>query len=176
MKKITQARLKEVLRYSPIVGVFEWRVAGRKIRPGGLAGAVIGSGYVRITIDRVLYPAHQLAWLYMTGEWPEEQIDHRDGDRSNNAFKNLRLATEAQNSWNSKKKKNNKSGVKGVFFCNTTKKWVATFEMNGKIAYRKFFPCMEEACTAIRAAREKLQGEFANHGTHKFEQEELDAG
>ncbi|TES59157.1 HNH endonuclease [Pseudomonas syringae group genomosp. 3] len=176
MRRITQERLKQVLRYSPIVGVFEWRIAGRKIRPGYLAGAVVGTGYVRITIDRVPYPGHQLAWLYMTGEWPEEQIDHRDGDRSNNAFKNLRLATEAQNSWNSKKKKNNTSGVKGVFFCNTTKKWVASFRMNGKMVYRKFFATMDEASIAIRSAREQLQGEFANHGLHKYEQEELDAG
>lgn len=176
MSGITQARLKEVLRYSAIVGVFEWRVAGRKIRPGYLAGGVVGTGYVRITIDRVPYPAHQLAWLYMTGEWPPERIDHRDGDRSNNAFTNLRLATDAQNSWNSKKKASNRSGVKGVFFCNTTKKWVATFDMNGKVAYRKSFSALEDARAGIRGAREKLQGEFANHGVHKFEQEELDAG
>lgn len=175
MKKITQARLKEVLRYSPIVGVFEWRVAGRKIRPGLLAGAVIGSGYVRITVDGTTYPGHHLAWLYMTGEWPQERVDHRDGDRSNNAFSNLRLASNAQNSWNCKRKASNKSGVKGVYFCNTTKKWVASFSMNGKTVFRKSFKEKGDACAAIKVERDKLHGEFANHGLHGFEQEELDA-
>lgn len=175
-RRITHERLKQALRYSPIVGVFEWRITGRRIRPGYLAGGVDSKGYINVTVDGVTYKGHQLAWFYMTGNWPESGIDHKDGDRSNNAFNNLREATHEQNSANLKINSSNTSGVKGVYYCKATKTWVARIFSHKKIAYREEFDTLEAADAGVRAARERLHGEFANHGIHKFEQEELDAG
>ncbi|MEH6565576.1 MAG: HNH endonuclease [Halopseudomonas sp.] len=169
--RITQERLKECLFYSPIVGVFEWRRSGPKVRRGLLAGAVVGNGYVRVCVDRKLYPAHKLAWLYMTGEYPEGPIDHIDGDRSNNAFKNLRLATCSQNSHNMRLHRTSTTGVKGVTMVRG--KYEASIRKNGVYAFRKVYETLEEAEEAIRAKREELHGEFANHGLHRYEQEEL---
>jgi hypothetical protein len=173
---ITAERLREVLRYSPIVGVFEWRIAGRRIRPGYLAGcASKTSGYIKICIDRKQYSGQNLAWLYMTGKWPEVVIDHKDGDRSNNAFNNLRPATRAQNAANARRAAHNKSGEKGVFFCNTSRRWKAQIKTGGSIAFSKMYKTLDEAVAGIREAREKLLGEFANHGIHGYEKEEMES-
>jgi hypothetical protein len=170
--RITHERLKQALRYSPIVGVFEWRITGRKIRPGYLAGCVDDKGYIKLMVDGVSYKGHQLAWFYMTGKWPENGIDHKDGDRSNNAFNNLREASQEQNGANQKINASNASGVKGVFYCKATNKWVARIFCLRKIAYRESFDTLDQADSAIRAARERLHGEFANHGVHKYVLEE----
>ena len=173
MARITYERLRQVLRYSPIVGVFEWRVAGRRIRPGFLAGTVVTGGYIRIGVDRRAYPAHQLAWLYMTGDWPDGPIDHIDGDPSNNAFSNLRLASFAQNSANSRRNSSNTSGVKGVSYDRRRGKWRAVIRSKGRVVFDKSFDSIELAEAAITEARQEVHGEFANHGLHKYEQEEL---
>lgn len=175
-RRITHERLKQALRYSPTVGVFEWRITGRRIRPGYLAGGVDSKGYIKVTVDGVTYKGHQLAWFYMTGKWPESGIDHKDGDRSNNAFNNLREADQEKNAANQKINSSNTSGFKGVSYSKATKKWVARIFHLRKSAYREEFETLEEAAAGVRAARERLHGEFANHGIHKFEQEELDAG
>src|SRR5262249_32141337 len=111
---ITQERLKEVLFYSPKTGTFIWRVT---LNPRGKAGSVAGckdGAYWAIRIDRTLYDAHRLAWLYMTGEWPEG-IDHRDKDGINNRWKNLREADQSQNGANSRLRVNSATGYKGVY-------------------------------------------------------------
>ncbi|WP_416425609.1 HNH endonuclease [Pseudomonas sp. App30] len=170
--KITLQRLKESVRYSPIVGVFEWRRVGRRVRPGFLAGGTISTGYVVITIDRKRYLAHQLAWLYMTGEWPDRAIDHIDGDRSNNAFSNLRLATASENQWNKEMLASNTSKVKGVYWYKELKKWRAFVGFRGKDHYVGVFDRLEDAEEAVKSKRKELHGEFANHGMHKYEIEE----
>lgn len=173
--KLSHSRLKQVLRYSPVVGVFEWRVAGRRIRPGFLAGGPTGDGYIGITVDGRRYPAHVLAWLYMTGEAPAGLIDHIDGDKSNNAFSNLRLATHSQNSCNAKVNAANKSGVKGVFLVKSSGKWRARLRKAGEVVFDKCFDSIEDARDAISAARSAIHGEFANHGLHGYLAEELDS-
>lgn len=174
-QRISYERLRQVLSYSPVVGVFEWKVSGRRIRPGFLAGCVVTGGYVRICVDRRPYAAHQLAWLYMTGEWPDRPIDHIDGDPSNNAFSNLRLATLAQNSANCRRNRSNTSGVKGVSFNPKTGKWRATIRGGGRTVFDESFKALDEAEAAVKEARERIHGEFANHGVHKYELEELDS-
>lgn len=174
MAFITHQRLREALSYSPVVGVFEWRIAGRRIRKGFLAGSVGSGGYVRIRIDGKTYQAHRLAWLYMTGDWPDCQIDHVDGDRSNNAFNNLRPATQLENSCNMKRTIANTSGEKGVFFCRNSCKWWAVIRMRGKYVFRRSFASLDEASDAIRAARKALHGDFANDGRHGFVKEDAE--
>jgi hypothetical protein len=90
---LTQERLHEVLRYDPDTGEFRWRVSDNPdCRAGEIAGAAMRSDYWAIHIDGRCYRAHQLAWLYTTGEWGRPLIAHRDGDPFNNRWRNLRLA------------------------------------------------------------------------------------
>jgi hypothetical protein len=101
MTKLTLDRLKQVLLYDPESGVFTWRMnMSSRARTGDVAGSPHGSWYIRIRIDDVLYYAHRLAWFYMTHEWPEQSVDHIDGDKTNTRYSNLRHASCGENSQN----------------------------------------------------------------------------
>lgn len=110
---VTHTQLKQLLRYDPITGTFEWLVPTRKTTCGAIAGTVNVLGYVQISIGKKLYLAHVLAVFYMTGKWPVE-VDHKDTNRTNNRWKNLRECAHNQNLWNSRRSKRNTSGFKGV--------------------------------------------------------------
>lgn len=108
-------RLREVLEYDPDSGTFRWLVTvGSRAKAGDVAGYSCESGYIRIRVDGKSYRSHRLAWLYMTGHWPRDQIDHIDRNTSNNAFANLREADHAQNQKN-KMTHLGASGLRGVY-------------------------------------------------------------
>lgn len=109
--EITTDRLRQVLRYEPEVGTFTWLVTTKRRKAGDLAGSTNVSGYLTIRVDGVLYLAHRLAWLYMTGEWPEALIDHINRARSDNRWVNLRTATHKVNANN----RVNNAGNGGVY-------------------------------------------------------------
>lgn len=155
-------RLRELLSYDPDTGLFVWRVNKRGHRKtGDIAGSLDKSGYWIIRLDQRNYPAHRLAWLYMTGEWPAHHIDHRDLDKANNRWANLRQATVSQNLANRRKYKNNQSGFKGVIWHARDKRWRADIRKNGKGYFLGNFRTPEEAHAAYRVAAERLYGEFA---------------
>lgn len=170
----TLQQLKDRYHYSPLAGVFEKRVGGK--RSGYrwvLAGSVVDkSGYLSMSVFGRRCAAHRLAWFYMHGEWPEFGLDHKDGDRLNNAISNLRLATAAQNSHNSQTPSHNTSGIKGVSFNRADKKWTAQVAVARRPILMRRFKTREEAADAVRTARVMAHGEFANHGIHKYVEEE----
>jgi|SRR5262249_13953776 len=88
---VTAERLREVLSYDPETGTFTWRVSGGGRRTSGVAGHHdrAWKGYVCIAVDGRKYRAQRLAFLYMTGDWPPAQIDHINGDTSDNRWANL---------------------------------------------------------------------------------------
>jgi hypothetical protein len=90
---ITVERLREVLDYEPDTGVFRWKKVPLRspVKVGDIAGGASGEGYKYINVDMISVPAQRIAWLYYYGEWPSEQVGHRDGNRSNNAISNLYL-------------------------------------------------------------------------------------
>ncbi len=159
-RRITHARLLEILRYDSETGEFRWieRVS-RSIRIGAVAGTD-SEGYRRIMINGRAYRAHQLAWSYMTGKWCTVVIDHRDGNPSNNRSENLRPATVSQNNANRRPNHNNKSGFKGVaqhrIGC-----WCARIKKNGRGYHLGSFATPQEAHAAYVEAARKLFGEFA---------------
>jgi hypothetical protein len=106
------------------------------------------------------YYAHQLAWLYMTGQWPNKHIDHINGIRDDNRFSNLRLATESDNSCNRAKQSNNVSGYTGVWWNSQKKRWEASIFKDGKRQWRKFFDSKEEAIGQRALMLGEFHGEF----------------
>jgi len=168
-EQISADRLRSLLRYDPDTGVFTWRVVhgGRKRIPAGIVAgtrftpACGKSDYLAITLDGRTYSLHRLAWLYMTGEWPDSFIDHADMDGMNNRWSNLRLATKGQNMQNRRPQKNSKSGRKGVGWLAANRKWRAYICVNRKFRHLGLFDSPEEASAAYLEAAKTLYGEFA---------------
>ena len=130
VKMITQKRLKEVLHYNQETGIFTWRVkTNRNVIIGSIAGCN-DAGYIRITVDSVLYSAQRLAWLYVYGYSPENFIDHKDRIPTNNWIENLREVSNQCNQRNTGNWATNTSGVKGVYLQGG--KWRARVMVNWK--------------------------------------------
>lgn len=115
----------------------------------------------RERFDRRLYTASRLAWLYMTGEWPENEIDHINLDRSDDRWLNLREATRAQNSFNTPRRSNNMSGAKGAYWHSQHRKWCAHIKIDGELKHIGLFATIDEAAAAYAAAAKLHRGEFA---------------
>ena len=115
IKNISAERIRELLHYDPLTGIFIWKVTLSNRAKAGSICNYKSHGYISIRINGLLYGAHRLSWVYMTGEWPDEEIDHKDTHILNNKWGNLRKATKLQNRQNmSFRKKQNTSGYKGV--------------------------------------------------------------
>lgn len=152
--KLNQEILKYFLEYDPETGLFK-----RNINNKGriYSGCNAQNGYVIIRINDVSYGAHRLAWLYVYGYLPENNIDHINKDRSDNRIKNLREASIACNRINSKINSNNSSGVMGVFFDKKSKKWRSQIITNGKYKYLGLFDDFTEAVAHRLAAEQCLK-------------------
>lgn len=131
---LTQARLKEILQYDPDTGIFTWLVnrKGTETKAGEVAGGLDADGYTIIYIDNKQYKAHRLAWLYMEGYFPEYQIDHPKGKRTDNRWKHLRHVTNQCNSQNCCLSSNNSSDFNEVSWVKRDKVWRAYVKLDGK--------------------------------------------
>jgi hypothetical protein len=159
MSELTHSRVREVLDYDPQTGIFTWKtMLAHRRKAGTTAGSKLPHGYTEIGLDNVSYLAHRLAWFWMTGEWPDGQVDHIDLDRSNNAWSNLRVATHRQNVYNSSLRRNNTSGHKGVI--RRKYAWHARIMANRKLHLLGDFKTKEEAIEAYQDAAKRLHGEF----------------
>lgn len=155
---LTQARLKELLHYDPETGIFTWVApTSDRMKPGQVAGC--GFRYVYISIDYRSYPAHRLAWLYMTGVWPKSEVDHENRNRKDNRWRNLRAASGSQNKCNSTRP--NKTGMRGVYL--NKGKYQVQVTKHGVCHSGGTYSTPEEAHAAACALRSKLHGEFATH-------------
>lgn len=156
---LTVEWLRENLIYEPDVGVFLWKTRG----PGRMMGKVLGSknwdGYLAMKVAGTLYYAHRLAWLYVHGIWPGSAIDHIDGDRSNNAIGNLRLATHSQNA--ARKKSHRRiAPARGVMPQGPG--FVARLYHGGKRHYLGYFSTVQAASAAYEAKAREIHGQFAH--------------
>jgi hypothetical protein len=160
---ITQAELKELLHYDPDKGVFTNKVTrNNRAKAGAVTGCIdTSTGYVSIGVSFSYYRAHRLAWLYMTGSFPSNDIDHIDGNRANNRWSNIRCVTASENNRNRRCPDTNKSGVIGV--SKKGNKWSADIFINGRSKYLGLYPTIEAAAQARQA--ESLAYNFhPNHG------------
>ena len=158
---LTQAYLREILDYDSETGHFTWRKKiSIKVVVGKRAGAINKAGYIVVGIHGTLYYAHRLAWLYVTGEWPD-QVDHENNRRGDNWWSNLRLATHQQNVLNAKLAKNNTSGSKGVHWHAKAGKWAASIYLNGCGNHLVLFDDRQQSADAYMNAALSAQPEFA---------------
>jgi hypothetical protein len=159
--EITAERLRYLLYYDPDSGVFRWRVSTSHRAPVGSLAGTMSRGYCLINIDEIKYIASNLAWLYMTGEWPVSGIDHRDQDPTNDRWENLRLADQSQNLSNARIRSDNSSGSRGVSWHRGKMKWRAYVTLNGKQFFCGYHDTVEKAKEARDAKAIMLHGEFA---------------
>lgn len=156
--------IRDLIDYNPETGVLKAKVnfSGRQ------AGSVIGSqtrqGYYAFSLFGKKCFAHRLAWLLHYGEWPSQPIDHINGIKTDNSIRNLRLCSLSQNQFNKPTQKNNTTGVKGVYWNKRDKRYVASVQFNGKKYSAGHHKDIESAKEAVMKLREKLAGEFTNHG------------
>lgn len=131
------------------------------VEVGQLAGAVSGKGYRRVMVQRKLYLVHRVLWLMRTGEWPEEELDHIDCDKTNNRQENLRKANQFQNQRN--RGPNKDRCYKGVHFKKglKTPKWEARIEARGVSYYLGLFVTPGEAALAYDEKAREVHKEFA---------------
>lgn len=158
---ITAKELKELVSYDPETGDFFSRVRRHRLAPGDKCGSSDAHGYIVLIIHRTHYKAHRLAWLYMTGTWPEGQVDHKNLVKSDNRFENLRVASRSQNQHNKPRYRNNTSGFKGVYRHTQNGNWVARIKVGQKRLHIGSFATPEEAARAYQEAAKAHFGQFA---------------
>lgn len=160
--QLTQSRLKELLDYEPETGIFRWKVARGAARVGGVAGYEMDAGYIQLSIGNKHYFAHRLAFLWMTGAWPEHEIDHIDGDRGNNRWANLRDVIRQENAHNiGTARCNSTCGFLGASWSRKRGMWQAKITVNRKTVWLGYFPTAEQAHAAYLKAKDEL------HPTHQ---------
>lgn len=157
--ELTQDHLKLLLHYDAGTGIFTWLTSGKGRRKNLLCGKYDNKGYRIIVIQRKDYKAHRLAFLYMTGAFPEKQVDHIDGDRGNNAWSNLRAVTQSENLRNTIIFKRNTSGAPNVHWNKAAGKWRV-------IVCQKYAGSFSDKMEAVSVAQRlrKENGYHENHG------------
>lgn len=162
---ITQNELKQLIHYDPDTGAFVW-LTNNKGKTAGCAALHKDSGktYILIRVNYSLYKAHRLAFLYMTGQMPTDEVDHINGDGSDNRWCNLREVTRIENGRNMRLQSNNKSGLPGVHWDKSRCKWMCYIKLNNKRVnlgrHQDFF---EAVC--VRKSAELRYGFHKNHGS-----------
>lgn len=159
---LTAARLRTLLAYNPETGIFT-RLSknNRRHLIGEICGYRMSNGYISITVDGVGHLAHRLAYLYMTGGHPPDQVDHRDLNKSNNAWNNLRPANRSQQSSNVGAKSTNKYGMKGVYQDKRRGTYYAQIKIDGKRRFLGARHSIQEAHALYCEAAIEAFGEFA---------------
>lgn len=156
---LTYAKVQELgITYNPLTGNLHTKdsnVMPTILRPDGYLYFAYQGNYELV---------HRFIWLIQTGKYPTWFIDHKNNNRSDNRWENLREADNHQNAQNAKRRKDNSLGVKGVTFCSRDKMFIARIQTNGVRQTIGYFYTLVEAEEAIKLARVNLHKEFANHG------------
>lgn len=174
--KLTQALVRELLDYDPETGVLTWRERDRKWFKTDrawkswntryaweTAGCLTAHGYVSLAVFGKFYMAHRLAYLWMTGAWPEE-VDHENHNRADNRWANLRSVTRASNLRNKTRYRVNTSGVTGVYWHSSHKKWQVSISVGGGVLTHVGYFTDKADAIAARKAAENANGFHPNHG------------
>jgi hypothetical protein len=159
--ELTRERLREILDYDPLSGIFTNRKTRGPAKAGDVAGTVNGKGYVVIAVDGKTYQAHRLAFLHQTGKFPPADVDHINGLKTDNRWSNLRHATRSENNGNHKGW--GVSGIRGVSLDKKAGKWKAQIRVAGLKYHLGLFNSVEEAQAVYNFAAGLVFGQFAFH-------------
>jgi hypothetical protein len=164
---VTPEYVRSILDYDPATGALTWRWRADVRRQanahffGKLAGSINRNGYRSVSIREKSYQGARVAWAIVTGEWPPNEVDHVDGNRSNDRWSNLRLATDGENSRNRRKRSDNTSGFKGVSWFKENGKWRAQIQVDGVKHCLGFYSTKKDAYQAYCDGAIKHHGAFA---------------
>ena len=157
---ITYDILKKTLTYDPITGQFTRNITTSS---RAINGSVVGTranhacGYIQITIYGRPFLAHRLAFLYMTGSLPKNEIDHINGIKTDNSWKNLREVETSINAQNRHSaQSNSKTGILGVWFDKTKEKWTSQIKVRNRRISLGYFNDLKEAELAYLKAKRLL--------------------
>lgn len=167
--KLTQERLKQLLDYDPVTGDFTWKVERGGTNIGDIAGHTCYKNtkqYTLIGIDRSLYRAHRLVWLHVHGRFPKQEIDHINGNGTDNSLGNLREVDRKENCKNMRLHNHNTSGISGVSWRKQRSSWRAYVTVGNKQVSLGHFDNLFDACCARKSA-ERALGFHANHGSDR---------
>ena len=179
---LTSEHLNDLLRYDPDSGFLYWRARTPEMFEAGKRSAewrcnnwnalyagkpalncLTAGGYYHGKIHGKLYYAHRVIWCMIVGAWPEDHIDHENGDPEDNRFENLRDVTQAENQRNQKTHSTNTSGHLGVSWHKQRQKWNAKIQIDGRNKSLGLFDTLD-AAIAARAIAEREHGFHENHG------------
>lgn len=163
--------LRKRFDYNPDTGVLTWRDCidmpqkWRTRHAGKEAFTAKTNDYKRGALGKFWLRAHRVAWAIHYGKWPKGEIDHINGDRSDNRIKNLRDVNRSENMRNASLPKTNTSGVLGVYWCRRRKVWQARIikDSLGSMLSLGYYKRKEDAISARKAAEAKY-GYHSNHG------------
>jgi hypothetical protein len=150
--QLTQERLKNLLHYNPDTGVFTRINKFRNLPANSVVGCVGAGGYMQCSIDSRMYKMHRLAWLYVHGRWPIDQIDHINHDVTDNRICNLREVSCAENHQNRARRTKSSSGYLGVGWHKRDKCWQAHIEIDGKRLHLGYYANLDEAIAVRKFA------------------------
>ena len=154
---LTQSQLKELLHYDPDTGIFTNLVyRGPNALKNDVVGSINNRGYLTLIIKGKNYKCHRLAWFYIHGVWPKDQIDHINQIKNDNRIINLREVSNSENQQNTSFRKNNFSGYKGICWHKASNKWLAKITLNKKIFHLGIFTSLNDAIAARKHAEEQL--------------------
>ena len=166
---ITQKELWKLLLYDAIRGVFTWRVARRRAQAGAIAGCVHSNGYRFIKVIGRIYLASRLAFLYIRGYFPENDVDHINRVRDDDRWCNLREVSRSCNMRNTGNLCTNTSGVKGVSWYKPTQKWRAQIRVPGSSRHLGYFDDFTEAVAHRLAAEQCLDWSGCDSSSSAFQ-------
>jgi len=159
---LTAEEARRLFDYDPDTGRLIWRVTlCNRAVSGRVASTKNDSGYLMVKVQGRAYRQHRVAWLIMTGSWPAEEIDHINGDRSDNRLCNLREATRVQNAQNTARPRNATNDRRGVIWHKRAKKWVAQISVDGITRYLGTYSDLEQASQVYQDEAKKLRLDFA---------------
>lgn len=154
--------VRSILSYND--GRLFWIVSpGFSIRSGSEAGGVSEKGYRKVRIGGKKFRSHRLVWLMKHDSWPNEEIDHINGDRLDNRIENLRDVSRHENQKNTKRFENNKSGFTGIYWVAKNSVWRASISEGKKLVHLGHFKCLAQA-VRVRKEAERRNNYHANHG------------
>lgn len=141
--------IRELFKYDPHTGVVtRAKTKSSNAKVGSVVGHRNVNGYLMTRINGRTLSVHRLVWMYVYGEFPNGQIDHINGCKSDNRISNLRCGTRAENQQNQKLHSDNTSGYTGVSWRKDSNKWKAQIQVDGRKIHLGSFVNIEDAVAA----------------------------